>query len=135
MKLNKDTRNEVKIGTILRQDNDYYYQVTNIIEVHHGNGRLITVRTKDGLNIYGDKLSDYYGLEIDNSNDNALLYDTVYEILTDKVRDAICEVQGNTTNINPWYEYHFDRKTEELARLITEAITEARTENYGNDPE
>lgn len=134
MKLNKDTRNEVKLGTALIE-NGFYYQVTAVYETRYG--KQITVKLQDGTFWRCVALSKFYGCEIDNSNDTATLYDNVCTILADKVQDVIIEVQGNATDINPWYEYHFDRKIEELARLITEAITEAtqETENYGADPE
>lgn len=72
MTLNKETRNQVKIGSILT-DNRYSFAITNLWEVYHGKGILITVKvvkTADNFHlpvggvIYGSKLSNYYGMII-----------------------------------------------------------------------
>lgn len=65
MKLNKNTRDLVRIGTILKDSNGTQYTVTFMYEsgLH---GKNITVRYPDGRQLYGDRLSNWYGLEIIN---------------------------------------------------------------------
>lgn len=65
MKLNKDTRDLVKIGTILKDSNGKQYLVTSMYESGR-HGKNITVRYPDGMQLYGDRLSNWYGLEIIN---------------------------------------------------------------------
>lgn len=73
MILNKETRNQVKIGSVLT-DNRYSFKVTNLWEVYHGKGILITVRVVKSADtfhmpvggvIYGTKLSGFYGMIIE----------------------------------------------------------------------
>lgn len=71
--LSKETRECVRIGTLLRSPNEAY-MVINIYE--QGKGKCITVKLMEindkkqecwiGHNIYGRPLSEYYGCEIVN---------------------------------------------------------------------
>lgn len=73
MKLTKETRNKVKINTKL-SDSYSEYIVTNMWEVHHGKGILVTLQCiscKDpnnqwmnGRKIYAEPLSKCYGMEM-----------------------------------------------------------------------
>ena len=72
MKLTKETRDQVKIGALLKSDSESY-MVTNIWEA--GKGKCITVKIMEmadpknqcwiGHNVYGRPLSEYYGLEVE----------------------------------------------------------------------
>ena len=70
MKLNKNTRNEVKEGTRLF-NNFGNYVVTSVFETRYG--KQITVRDlSDKRYIYAMPLSSFYGLEIDNTDVQAI---------------------------------------------------------------
>ena len=73
MKLTKETRNKVQIGTKL---SDIYseYVVTNMWTVHNGKGILVTLQClscnipnhqwMNGRKLYGYSLSNCYGMEM-----------------------------------------------------------------------
>lgn len=63
MKLNKDTKQLVKVGTILKQVNNVTYTVTSMYTVN----KHIYITTECSLSythIYSQPISHYYGLEI-----------------------------------------------------------------------
>ena len=65
MKLNKETKHEVKAGDILRFDCGDEYTVINVIEGAYRNALSFTIRdTKDGRTLYAYPSSKLYGAEI-----------------------------------------------------------------------
>lgn len=66
MKLNKNTKHDVKAGDILRFDNGDEYTVTNVITAYrYANAVSFTIRdSKDGRTIYAYPSSKLYGAEI-----------------------------------------------------------------------
>ena len=65
MKLNKDTRNLVKVGTVMN-DGSWDGEITNVI--HSGKGLKVTIKLLTGRfagrTLYAEPLSTYYGCEI-----------------------------------------------------------------------
>jgi len=65
MKLNKDTKHDVKVGDILRFDDGSEYTVTNVITAYrYANAVSFTIRDKYGRTIYAEPSSKLYGAEI-----------------------------------------------------------------------
>ena len=65
MKLNKDTKHDVKVGDVLRFENGDSYIVTTIIEGSYRNALSFTIRDiKDGRTIYAHPSSKLYGADI-----------------------------------------------------------------------
>lgn len=65
MKLNKNTKHDVKAGDILRFDNGDEYTVKTIIEGAYRNALSFTIRdNRDGRTIYAYPSSELYGAEI-----------------------------------------------------------------------
>lgn len=122
MKLNKETRDSVRIGTVLFDEKDRY-TVTDIFDTRYG--KQITVKLPDKTMYHHVALSKFYGLEIDNTSDTVTLYDNIYTLLDDKVTEVITAVQGNTTEIDPFYEMVIADKLDDLAEAIHIAIVSA----------
>ena len=65
MKLNKNTKHDVKVGDILRFDYGDSYRVTGIFPAAYGKGLSFTIRdTKTNMPIYCIPSSKLYGAEI-----------------------------------------------------------------------
>lgn len=62
MKLTKDTRDLVTIGTVLKVASGELWKVENLGKSRFGIN--ITVRNQYGQPIYWDRLSNWYGVEI-----------------------------------------------------------------------
>ena len=61
MKLNRETRDLVKVGTKIQL---YNAIVTVLTVIEYRNGKAITVQWPDKRILYAEKLSNFYGCEI-----------------------------------------------------------------------
>lgn len=62
MKLNRETRDLVTVGTVIQYTARITTTVTNVMET--GRAKNVTLRTSDGFNVYMVPVSELYGCKI-----------------------------------------------------------------------